>query len=400
LIEGVVASASRPGGDTPVVWPNRGDGTSADFIGGKVFDPEPSVYENVVALDFSSMYPSIIHAFNIGPETWHEDPDAGDIAAPIGSFDAEPVSTISTAFRSLNDERNRYKHQKKAVERGSPDWYVADGYSRGLKAYVNSFYGVLGTGYSRLYNHKIASNITRAGRQMLEYTADAAEDHGHTVRYGDTDSVLIELGSGVDDPIDAGDRLAAALTEDVRDMLLTEYNADPTHVELELDEIYSEFLLTEKKKRYAGNLIYDGSPCNSFTRTGFKSARSDTPQAVREFQDELLQAKLNDEATTPIVSNYKDLLYSGEIDEQLVTEKTLTKPISAYDRIDPHVRVAKRRGDIGPSDVVPYIKYGTDKHAVAHPDELSTLSTFAYYYLWEALFGSVATALDIDISDA
>lgn len=79
-----------------------------------------------------------------------------------------------------------------------------------------------------------------------------------------------------------------------------------------------------------------------------------------------------------------------------MTEKTLTKPISEYKSIAPHVRVAQDREDINPGEIVHYIKYGGDKHDVAHPDDLDGLSRFAYDYLWEKLFDSVTTAVGIE----
>lgn len=396
LIEGSVLYETRPGGPTPTVWPTRGSGSSSGFIGGKVFDPDPGVYENVAVIDFASMYPSIIAAFNISPETHYEDPDDGDITAPIGSFVSEPPSAVSTALQSIQREREHYKQRKSEHERYSSEWYVADGYDRGLKIYANSFYGVLGSAYSRLYNQHVAENVTQVGRYMLGHTASKAKEHGYPVRYGDTDSVLVELGSDCEYPVAEGQQLAETLSASVRKMLTEEYNADPSTVALDLDAVYEKLLLTDKKKRYAGIMRYDGSPCRSFARTGFKSARSDTPTAVREFQDELLKSRLASEETDSIIEEYKDRLYSGEIDDQLVTEKTLTKPISEYKSIAPHVRVAQDREDINPGEIVHYIKYGGDKHDVAHPDDLDGLSRFAYDYLWEKLFDSVTTAVGIE----
>jgi DNA polymerase elongation subunit (family B) len=396
LIEGAVMYETRPGGPTPTIWPTRGSGRSSGFIGGKVFDPDPGIYDNVAVIDFASMYPSIIAAFNISPETHCTDSNDGDIIAPIGSFVSHPPSAVSTALQSIQNEREHHKRVKSNHERHSPDWYVADGYDRGLKIYANSFYGVLGSGYSRLYNQSVAENVTRVGRYMLGHTARKADELGYPVRYGDTDSVLVDLGPDCEDPISESQQLAEILSASVREMLEQEYSANPGAVALDLDAVYSKLLLTEKKKRYAGIMRYDGGPCRSFERTGFKSARSDTPKAVREFQDELIKARLADVETDSIIESYRNRLYSGKIDDQLVTEKTLTKPVSEYKALVPHARVAMHRTDIGPGEVVPYIKYGAGKRDVAHPDELAELSPYAYDYLWTKLFESVITAVGVE----
>jgi DNA polymerase I len=396
LIEGAVLYETRPVGSNAAVWPNRGSSRSSDYVGGKVFDPTPGIYENVAVIDFASMYPSIIDAFNISPETHRKSSAEGDIVAPIGSFISEPPSAVSAALQTIQAERERYKQQKIEHERCSPEWYVADGYDRGLKMYANSFYGVLGSGYSRLYNQSVAENVTRMGRYMLGHTARKADELGYPTRYGDTDSILVELGSDCDDLVAEGQDLAETLGVSVREMLEQQYNAYPSTVALDLDAIYSKLILTDKKKRYAGIMTYDGSPCESFERTGFKSTRDDTPAAVRGFQDELLQARLRGEQTGEIVKRYKDRLYSGEIDDQLVTKKTLKKPVSEYKVILPHARIAQRREDINPGEIVPYIKYGADKRDVAHPNELTELSPYAYDYLWMKLFESVIAAAGIE----
>jgi DNA polymerase elongation subunit (family B) len=48
------------------------------YTGAYVFDPEPGYYENVVPLDFSSLYPSIIIAYNICYSTCVTDPTVPD----------------------------------------------------------------------------------------------------------------------------------------------------------------------------------------------------------------------------------------------------------------------------------------------------------------------------------
>ena len=41
------------------------DSRGIRFSGGFVFEPKPGLYENIICLDFASLYPSIMQAFNI-----------------------------------------------------------------------------------------------------------------------------------------------------------------------------------------------------------------------------------------------------------------------------------------------------------------------------------------------
>lgn len=58
------------------VMPNMGnkkaEGTDDGYEGAFVFQPNPGIYKNVIALDFASLYPTTIRQFNISPETFIE----------------------------------------------------------------------------------------------------------------------------------------------------------------------------------------------------------------------------------------------------------------------------------------------------------------------------------------
>src|SRR5262249_39371492 len=45
----------------------RGDGSVEPMAGGHVLEPAPGLYDNVVVLDFKSLYPSLIRTFQIDP---------------------------------------------------------------------------------------------------------------------------------------------------------------------------------------------------------------------------------------------------------------------------------------------------------------------------------------------
>ncbi|MDX1746819.1 MAG: DNA polymerase domain-containing protein, partial [Halobacteriales archaeon] len=63
----------------------------------------------------------------------------------------------------------------------------------------NSLYGVSGWDRFRLYDKENAAAITATGREVIEFTADAAGEVDREVIYGDTDSVMLELGDVLED---------------------------------------------------------------------------------------------------------------------------------------------------------------------------------------------------------
>lgn len=397
LVEGVIINESL-NHDPNVIWPNKKDGSGDKFQGAKVLEPKAGLHDNVAVLDFSSMYPAIIEALNVGPETWRE--EKGDINAPIGTFVSEPESKIRRAYRRIQEKRNEWKAEKKEASRGTREWYVANAYDRGLKAIANTFYGVLGSTYARFYDRNVAENITRMGQRMLQKTEELADESGVTVLYGDTDSVLIKLGE-CDDRVDYGHELAEKFTEEIKDWIAEEYNGDPDLIELTLDEIYSKFFITDAKKRYAGICVWAGSPCETFERTGFESVRGDWPTATQDFQEKLLKRILEGEKVFDVVDEYRERLFQGELDEEITKNVGLSKPPSEYKSTPPHVRVARRQ-DMSAGDEVEYLKYGRDPKDVvwAGDDTYKDYLTYsAYRYIWDKNFMSIVDRLGLERHD-
>ena len=403
LIEGVVLNISKHDDEYPVIWPNKGATKDGQFTGAKVLEPDAGLHENVIVMDFSSMYPSIITALNVGPETYREDPDEGDITGMTGSFVSEPKSKFAEAYHRMKDERDVYTNRKKNMPRNTEDWYIAYAYDIGLKNYVNTFYGVIGSAYSRFFNVDVAENITLMGQKMLEFTQELARERGYYTIYGDTDSVFIGLGD-VDDPVVKGRELAEEFTEEIKQMVADEHNGDPERIQLDLDDVYEKFFISNAKKRYAGYMIYDGAPCYSYEKKGFESVRGDWPDAAQEFQDKVLREILDGNDPWHLVEEYKTRLYNGEFDKRLITRTMLRKAPEEYKTIPPHVRIAMRieeetGEEIRIGDRIPYIKYGADKRDVMYAgddgEEIDHLSRAAYEYIWEKSFQSILDRLDV-----
>ncbi|HVL48171.1 MAG TPA: DNA polymerase domain-containing protein, partial [Candidatus Thermoplasmatota archaeon] len=66
-VEALLLLEARRTGRLP---PNPADIEAETYEGGLVLAPTPGLHENVQALDFSSMYPSIMIRYNVSPETW------------------------------------------------------------------------------------------------------------------------------------------------------------------------------------------------------------------------------------------------------------------------------------------------------------------------------------------
>lgn len=399
LIEGIVMSLSNGDHGPKVVWPNQIRDHEVEFAGAKVLEPDPGLHYNAMTLDYSSMYPSIIDALNIGPETYRPG-NEGDIKAPTGSFVSEPRSRFSMAYHVMKNERDTYTNLKKSLPRSHEEYPIVESLDAGLKTYVNTFYGVIGSGYSRFYSKPVAEAITLMGQRLLDKLADLARERGYNVIYGDTDSAIIGLGEDPpEDPVELGKRLADEFTAEIKEWIVEEYNGNPDRIDVGLDEVYETFYITDTKKRYAGICVWDGAPCYEFDRTGFKSVRGDTSEAVANFVDDLLRSILLEEDVWSVVEEYREKLFTGELDESLVNAVSLRRPIEEYDAKPPHVRVAENCDDnIRVGDQVPYLKYGPDPSDVVYapngpPEEY--LTDAAYRYMWKKHFKSCIENMNV-----
>ena len=149
-------------------------------------DSQPGLYQNVLVLDFKSLYPSIIRTFKIDPMgliegLMEESKNGNSIAGFLGARFHREKHFLPAIIEDLWLQRDQAKKEKDAVR------------SQAIKIIMNSFYGVLGSGGCRFYDQRLASSITMRGHEIMQTTGQWIRDQGHTVIYGDTDSIFVSL---------------------------------------------------------------------------------------------------------------------------------------------------------------------------------------------------------------
>jgi len=306
--------------------------------GGYVLDSQPGLYENVLLLDFKSLYPSIIRTFCIDPmglAAPGEKPVQGFLEA---SFSREN-HILPGLITALWEQRDRAKHANDAA------------LSQAIKIIMNSFYGVLGSSGCRFHSQKLASSITRRGHEIITRTRDFIEAQGMQVIYGDTDSVFVLLGSefSSDDAFTTGAELAAELNIWWQNNIRQEHDL-PSFLEVEFETLYRQFLMptvrgltTGSKKRYAG-IVIDRDGKEELVFKGLEAVRTDWTPLARNFQRELYRRVFSNEPFEDFVRDTADLLQSGQLDAELVYRKRLRRKLSEYQRnVPPHVQAARKQ---------------------------------------------------------
>jgi DNA polymerase elongation subunit (family B) len=169
--------------------------TSDDkYQGATVLDAQTGAYYGpITALDFASLYPSIMRAHNLCYSSLVIDPRFGNVPGvtyeqygPYRFAQGTP-SLLPAILNELAAFRKKAKKLMAQAE-GTPMEAVYNGQQLAYKISMNSIYGFTGAAKGMLPCVAIASTVTMRGRQMIEETKNYVEEHfpGAKVRYGDS----------------------------------------------------------------------------------------------------------------------------------------------------------------------------------------------------------------------
>jgi len=164
------------------------------YEGATVLEAQTGAYYGpITALDFASLYPSIMCAHNLCYSTLVMN-DKYDNLPGVSYEEFGPhrfaqgvVSLLPTILTDLKAYRKKAKKLMAAAE-GTPMEAVYNGQQLAYKISMNSIYGFTGASKGMLPCVAIASTVTMRGRQMIEETKNYVEQNfpGAKVRYGDS----------------------------------------------------------------------------------------------------------------------------------------------------------------------------------------------------------------------
>jgi DNA polymerase-2 len=325
------------------VAPNLGE-LESDIVspGGYVMDSAPGIYNNVLVLDFKSLYPSIIKTFLIDPlGFWaaeHQGEEGVDVVPGFnGAYFSKQTHILPAIINTLWEARDGAKKENNAP------------LSHAIKIIMNSFYGVLGSTGCRFYDPRVCSSITLRGHEIIQTSREWIEEQGLSVIYGDTDSLFVWLG---DDPDAAeaegvGKKLSLALNQRWTKKLAQEFGIQSA-LEIEFETHYLKFLMPTirgsalgSKKRYAGTVQKGAEQVMVFK--GLEVVRTDWTPLAKLFQMELFQRIFADQPFEDFVVSTAAAVLRGEMDERLIYRKRLRRKLEDYTKsAPPHVKAARK----------------------------------------------------------
>jgi DNA polymerase I len=307
--------------------PRRIEQPYRPYAGGLVLQPEPGLHENIAVLDFKSMYPNLMIAYNISPDTYVSPKDhipaSGVYEAPEVKhrFRKEPTGFYKEVLSYLIKVRDEIRPKMNKLKPQSLEYRVLDARQKAVKVITNASYGYAGWVGARWYVKPVAEAAAAWGRHTILTAIKMAEKAQLKVVYGDTDSIFIRNGP----------EKIAVLSNEIKEKL---------GLETKPDKVYDRIFFTEAKKRYAG-LLPDGR----LDIVGLEVVRGDWATIAKTVQEKVLEIILKEQSPKKAADFVQQFIY--ELRQKrvpyrnLVIWKTLTKPAEEYEVKASHVEAAK-----------------------------------------------------------
>lgn len=319
------------------VAPNVADVSySRQAKGGFVLNPQVGVHENVLVMDFKSLYPTLIETFLIDPLSLAER-SVNPLKTPEDFTFSRDHHILPGKISELLERRAKAKTENNM------------NLSQAIKILMNSFYGVMGSSGCRFYQEDLPDAITGTGQWLLKTVISFLEELGFQVLYGDTDSIFVQLKT-----FEGYEAQGIGLVKKVNQFLFEKLQNDfavVSKLEIQYDKFFKKLILTSTrgegggaKKRYAGlKLLKTPSGIKEeMVLTGMEYVRSDWSALARNFQFELIRRVFYGENLESFIDQTVKDLEAKKLDHTLVLSKRLTKPIDEYIKnIPPHAKAAK-----------------------------------------------------------
>lgn len=389
---------------------------------------DTGILRDVHVADFASLYPSIIITWNMSPETKRDIPINGPIPpghcrSPLTGigFTTEFEGILPAALKTMIAMRKEWSDKAASLPPGTPEAKEAQRRSMAYKVAANSFYGVVGSPFSRYFDRQVAESVTQNGVWLIKQTIAEAEcarwKEGATpmeVFYGDTDSFFAMQTTQTE-----FEMFTAWCNKELYPRILASVGVvvAESRVKLAYEKEFSLVVFTAKK-RYAGCFKhYKGSAARpvpaegeAFDKTkhskpeikGFEYKRGDAAVLARRLQEKVIMALMRG-TTRP--EPYRAMLaealaHVAKDDlplEEVQLSKSLSKPPKEYHRtnakgvaqaVPPHVRVAEKLiaegRELGEGSRVAYVvSDGSDGIKAIPAHEYA--GELDRYYLWENL---------------
>ena len=323
-------------------------------------------------MDYTSLYPTTMMAFNISPETYicsaQSCKEIGiDIDEVVAQLKSDNIGFVDTGdqpdlfggrylfydhthrqgllpkvLKSLFLRRVEINRQLKAGEIPEDQIDAMTKRQWAFKLILNSAYGAMGFNYFRLCSYECADAITFFARQALKFAIVNFKDRGHKTLYGDTDSIFVKSAGAT---IDEMETKLIGFNKDLDENFVKKYNPgvdeDYQHMDLKFEYDLEYIYFGEAKKRYYG-IIREN---NKKVIRGMNIIRKDTPEYLKGKLNEMAEMSVRDQLDLGWLINIRKEIETIPYKE-LGISKAFSKPFSEYIKTMPqHVKASKWAND-------------------------------------------------------
>jgi DNA polymerase elongation subunit (family B) len=284
---------------------------SDDYMGATVLKPVSGIYNNVVPFDFSSLYPSLIIAYNIDYNTfvpegnpmipdekcnvieWSQHthcthdlihiPNSKEYKCEENRyrFLKEPKGVLPTIIQDLLDSRANIRKNMKDVSDINFKT-ILDKRQTAYKVVANSMYGSMGVSKGYLPFKIGAMCVTAMGRKHLIQAVNVLEnEYGSKNIYSDTDSAYASF------PKISMDKLWEYAIWVEKDLDKRKIFPAPMKLSFER-KIYQPFLILTKKRYMYKEINEKGDVSSDLGKKGVLLTRRDNSKFVRDIYEKVI----------------------------------------------------------------------------------------------------------------
>ena len=356
IYSAVVYQASKR---NQIIMTQEGLEGDTSYEGAIVLPPKIGMYldQPIPVLDFNSLYPSNMIAYNLSPDTLvyvktftatgkkirQEGSDGTDLIAKgykidevsYDTFDEEkkPSGRITCGFVQPNSDPRtvgvlpltldillkKRKETRKLIEKTDDDAQksVLNGLQLAYKVVANSVYGQCGSRTSPIRRLEVAACTTAVGRQKIFDAKKIVEtEFGGEVIYGDTDSIFIKFATrDLAESIELGKKAAERITAAGRKAHKIEY-----------EKTFYPFILF-CRKRYMGMMYEDDIKKCKRKTMGVALKRRDNAPIVKDVFGGALDSLMEHRSIKVAEKLVKDMLVKVMKNEYPLEKFILSKQL-------------------------------------------------------------------------
>jgi DNA polymerase I len=344
--------------------------------GGFTFEPDVGVHENVVEIDFASLYPRIMCEFDLSPETvrcgCHDTADVPGLGYSVCPDVESPF--VPSVLQGVIDDRYEFKQQRQATDDAETASRL-DAKISALKWILVTCFGYQGYRNSKFGRIEVHESINAHARELLLEAKAALEDAGWRVVHGIVDSLWVTPRDGdATGAQTAPNRIPKDGPEPIEQVC--ERITDETGIPLEHESNFEwvAFVPTSDGDRgsltsYFGRRADPDPEESTYKYRGVEARQRSTTAFVGAVQQELVDALDEHRDPEPVcdrVGRAITRLQAGGVDpEDLVVRTRASKALADYDQRTRTVAALERYADHGvarhPGQDVRYVVVDDDR---------------------------------------